>query len=115
MVFWLAAAALAILVAAGLVVPALRVRAQEASRAEYDMNVLGIEDRLGKYRSGFRLTYFQYLAALYSEIHLDEGGRVREQLCRRPGVCGEALPFGLGPSCSCKLASIFKCNCVFIQ
>jgi cytochrome c-type biogenesis protein CcmH len=39
MIFWLAAAALAALVTAGLVLPALRVRAQSASRAEYDMNV----------------------------------------------------------------------------
>ena len=39
MIFWLVAAALAVLVAAGLVLPALRGRAQVASRAEYDMNV----------------------------------------------------------------------------
>ena len=39
MIFWLVAAALAALVAAGLVLPALRGRAQAASRAEYDVNV----------------------------------------------------------------------------
>jgi|AMFO01.1.fsa_nt_gi Uncharacterized protein conserved in bacteria len=36
----------------------------------YDANVLNIEDRLGKHRPGFRFTYFQYLALLYTEIYL---------------------------------------------
>ena len=47
-----------------------RVQIERSQLAEYDMNVVGIEDRLGKYRSGFRFTYFQYLAALYNEVYL---------------------------------------------
>lgn len=47
-----------------------RMHMDRGQLAEYDMNVLAIEDRLGKYRSGFRFTYFQYLAAIYSEIYL---------------------------------------------
>lgn len=43
---------------------------ERSQLAEYDMNVLAIEDRLGRFRSGFRFTYFQYLAALYAEIYL---------------------------------------------
>lgn len=60
-----------------------RVKIDRSQLAEYDMNVLGIEDRLGRYRSGFRFTYFQYLAALYSEIYLhrmagDPSGLLRD-------------------------------------
>lgn len=47
-----------------------RVSLDRSQLAEYDMNVLAIEERLGRHRSGFQFTYFQYLAALYSEIYL---------------------------------------------
>lgn len=47
-----------------------RVPLDRSQLAEYDMNVLAIEDRLGKFRAGFQYTYFQYLAALYTEIYL---------------------------------------------
>lgn len=60
-----------------------RVRIERSQLAEYDMNILNIEDRLGRYRPGFRFTYFQYLAALYSEIYLhrlaaDPGALLRD-------------------------------------
>lgn len=60
-----------------------RVQIDRSQMAEYDMNVLAIEDRLGKYRSDFRFTYFQYLAVLYSEVYLhllaeDPSGLLRE-------------------------------------
>lgn len=38
---------------------------------EYDLNILRIEEQLGKNRPEFRFTYFQYLAALYAEAYLD--------------------------------------------
>ncbi len=49
----------------------------------YDANVLNIEDRLGKHRPGFRFTYFQYLALLYTETYLhrlaeDDGSLLRD-------------------------------------
>jgi len=37
----------------------------------YDLNILTHQETLAKYRPGFRLKYFQYLAALYTEIYLD--------------------------------------------
>jgi phage repressor protein C with HTH and peptisase S24 domain len=47
-----------------------QVRIDRSALAESDLNVLGYEASLGKGRPGFRFTYFQYLAALYSEIYL---------------------------------------------
>jgi len=37
----------------------------------YDLNILSYERTLARNRPEFRLKYFQYLAALYTEIHLD--------------------------------------------
>jgi hypothetical protein len=36
----------------------------------FDLNILGFEQTLSKKRSDFRLKYFQYLAALYTEMYL---------------------------------------------
>lgn len=37
----------------------------------YDLNILSHEAAIARYRSGFRLKYFQYLAALATEIYFD--------------------------------------------
>lgn len=37
----------------------------------YDLNILTYERALARHRPEFRLKYFQYLAALYTEVHLD--------------------------------------------
>lgn len=60
-----------------------RVRLAHSDLAEYDLRILGYEARLGQQRPQFRFTYFQYLAALYSEIYLawlasDARGLLRE-------------------------------------
>jgi phage repressor protein C with HTH and peptisase S24 domain len=47
------------------------LKIDRSSLAEYDSNILTYESSLGRHRSSFRFTYFQYLAALYSEIYLD--------------------------------------------
>jgi hypothetical protein len=51
--------------------------------AEYDANILRHEDAITRNRPGVRLTYFQYLAALYAETYLhrlatDDKGLLRD-------------------------------------
>lgn len=38
----------------------------------YDLNILKHQDDIARHRPEFRLKYFQYLAALYTEIYLDQ-------------------------------------------
>ena len=59
-----------------------RVKVDQARLAEYDMNVLRLEDRLAASRPDFRFTYFQYLALLYSELYLDRLSADPQQLLR---------------------------------
>jgi len=64
--------------------------------AEYDSNVRGIEDRLGKRRPGFRFTYFQYLAAMYAEVYLHRLAADPEKLLAELKNFGEGHAGGVG-------------------
>ncbi|MBN1547919.1 MAG: hypothetical protein JW902_14810, partial [Syntrophaceae bacterium] len=48
----------------------------------YDFNVMGYESRLSRARGRFTLKYFQYLAALFTEIFLDRLTQDPEGLLR---------------------------------
>lgn len=60
----------------------VQIKMDRSVLPEYDLNILGDEEQLRQQRPGFRLTYFQYLAALYSEIYLSRLAEDRDGLLR---------------------------------